>query len=183
MHFYIPPSKERNDLRVLIERYGGRITEIHECFTYQIAPLQEDVSNIEYFHGDVFLAHWLVESVKEGRLLDPENYLAFTNHEKGSKRVDFICNKLKYTITEGIKVFELALANPKNARGSAFWLKVQRSGVIPVRSGHSMRTFWKLNAMSGLEAFITKSVEDEHRFCHAFKHIPAVTSSSIQTSA
>jgi len=33
------------------------------------------------------------------------------NKEKGSKRIDFVGEKVKYTITEGIKVFEIALAN------------------------------------------------------------------------
>ena len=37
--FYLPPSKEKMDLKQTIERYGGIVSEIHECFTYQIAPL------------------------------------------------------------------------------------------------------------------------------------------------
>ena len=89
MHFYLPHSCERSDLKALIERHGGAVTEIHECFTYQIAPLEADVPIVNYFHGDVFMAHWIVDSITEGRLLAPEDYFAFSNNEKGSKRVDF----------------------------------------------------------------------------------------------
>ena len=39
MVFYLPPSKERSDMKVIIERHGGVVSEIHECYTYQIAPL------------------------------------------------------------------------------------------------------------------------------------------------
>jgi hypothetical protein len=45
MFFYIPDSgdqnifSEKNKLRMLIEKNGGRISEFHECFTYQLEPL------------------------------------------------------------------------------------------------------------------------------------------------
>jgi hypothetical protein len=36
MCFYMPDSPERKDLERMIVSHGGRITEWHECFTYQI---------------------------------------------------------------------------------------------------------------------------------------------------
>ena len=37
MFFYIPKeSKEKPELAQVIEAHGGRLTEAHECFTYQI---------------------------------------------------------------------------------------------------------------------------------------------------
>jgi hypothetical protein len=36
MCFYLPKSPELNDLSKLIQNHGGKITEMHECFTYQI---------------------------------------------------------------------------------------------------------------------------------------------------
>ena len=53
--------------------------------------------------------------------------MAFHNRAKFSLRVDFSTEKVKYTITEGIKVFEIAMANTDSthkARGSAFWLEI-----------------------------------------------------------
>ena len=116
-----------------------------------------------------------MDSVQAGRLIDDhESYFAFKNTEKGSKRVEFTGNKVKYTITEGIKIFELALANPESASGSSFWLQVQREGILPKRPGESMRNFWKENRLKGLEAYITNAVQDDTRYCHAFKAIPKV---------
>ena len=54
MVFYLPPSADRTDLRLLIEKHGGVISEFHECFTFQVAPITETVNRQLFFHGDVF---------------------------------------------------------------------------------------------------------------------------------
>ncbi len=111
MVFFLPQSNDRIHLKILIEKHGGIVSEFHECFTYQIAPLSHEVPKTSYFWGDVFTGNWIVDSIKAGKLLDNEAYLAFSHQEKMSLRVDFVSDKVKYTITEGIKVFEIALAN------------------------------------------------------------------------
>ena len=58
--------------------------------------------------------------------------------------MEFSCEKVKYTLREGVKIFELALANPKSNSGATFWLKIEREHLIPKRTGDSMRAFWKL---------------------------------------
>lgn len=126
-----------------------------------------------------------MESVKAGRILDNASYYAFHNEEKGSKRVDFVDSRVKYTITEGIKIFEIALANQRNghaARGSAFWLEIQRKQMIPSRPGESMRNFWKTESRKGLENFLSNAMTEERRFCHAFKRIPQVKTPILQTT-
>ena len=70
--FYVPKCTEYSDLRLMIERYGGVTTEFHECFTFQIAPMSLERNGGLYFAGDVFSAKWLVDSVKEGKLLSNE---------------------------------------------------------------------------------------------------------------
>jgi|688.fasta_scaffold512850_1 predicted metal-dependent hydrolase len=75
MMFYLPHSSEKNDLTQIIQKHGGLVTEIHECFTYQIAPLNEEVQPSLYFFGEVYRAHWIADSVREGRLLDKDEYL------------------------------------------------------------------------------------------------------------
>ena len=76
-----------------------------------MAPISEDVQKVQYFWGDVFQGHWIVDSVKAERLLENDQYYAFHNVERGSKRLDFAASRVRFTITEGIKVFEIALAN------------------------------------------------------------------------
>ena len=68
-----------------------------------------------------------MESIKRGSLLENDQYYAFHNKEKGSKRISYRADLVRYTITEGIKIFEIALASQKttiDARGSAFWLQI-----------------------------------------------------------
>ena len=77
MVFYLPPSDERNDMKLLIEKHGGLVSDMHECFTYQIAPMTAEVEKTTYFYGDVFAGHWIVESVKAGRLLEQNQFFAF----------------------------------------------------------------------------------------------------------
>jgi hypothetical protein len=69
MCFYLPASPEYTDLAKLIQNYGGRCTHMHECFTYQIEPLNHKLKETSYFKGKVYKAHWLVDSVREGSLL------------------------------------------------------------------------------------------------------------------
>ena len=113
MIFYLPPSRDKADLKLLIENHGGITSDFHECFTYQIAPLTQTIEKLHYFLGDVHQGHWLVESVKQGKMLDNKDYFAFKNTESGSKRIDFIAERIKYTITEGMKIFEIGVANEK----------------------------------------------------------------------
>jgi len=94
--FFIPEASnrdhensERHKLKSLIEKYGGMLSEYHECFTYQIEPITETLTPKHYFPGDVFQAKWLVDSVKEGVLLNKEEYLSYNNQIDGCKRIGF----------------------------------------------------------------------------------------------
>lgn len=73
----------------MIERYGGVTTDFHECFSYQIAPLSLEKSGGLYFAGDVFSARWLIDSVKEGKLLSNDTYLDFNNKDPSCLKLDF----------------------------------------------------------------------------------------------
>ena len=48
-------------------------------------------------------------------------YLECVNTISNCLKLDFNQGKLRYTIREGIKIFELALANPSKASGLTFW--------------------------------------------------------------
>lgn len=109
--FYLPPSPEKSDMKNIIEKYGGQVQDIHECFSYQICPLSVSLPKSNYFYGDVYSSSWILDSIYKKELLDHNSYLEFENKEKSIKRIEFTCEKVKYTIREGIKIFELALAN------------------------------------------------------------------------
>jgi hypothetical protein len=130
MVFYLPPSNEKADTKAIIEKYGGHISEVHECHTYQIAPMQVDLPRNNYFFGDVFSAHWIINSIKAGQLLDQTDYLAFENDEKNIKRIEFTSARTQFTIMEGIKIFSLALSDQVASSGAAFWLKIERQNLI-----------------------------------------------------
>ena len=99
-------------------------------------------------------------------------YLVFNNKDPSCLKLDFSAQKVRYTIREGIKIFELALANPESASGSSFWLEIERQNIIPRRTGESMRNFWKEKRNKGLELYLKSAVaHDQDRFSHAFKHL------------
>lgn len=54
-------------------------SEFHECFTYQLEPLNEQVNKNDFFTGEVYSARWVTDSVKEKKLLDKDEYFRFDN--------------------------------------------------------------------------------------------------------
>lgn len=134
-----------------------------------------DLAKSNFFWGDVFSAQWIVDSVQRQQLQDQSNYLAFINNENNIKRLEFDCGKVKYTLREGIKIFELAIANPTSNSGATFWLKVERENHIVRRTGDSMRAFWKLHRTKGIEKYLEEaSTNPEIRYCHTLKHLPCI---------
>lgn len=110
MVFYLPMSPEKADLTALIEKYGGRVSEMHECYTYQISPFQFKVKKNNFFNGDVYSAHWLIDSVCRGELLPKKDY--FMHRDTTSrKHLSFTSANLHYTLTEAVTVFNIAMAN------------------------------------------------------------------------
>ena len=111
MMFFIPDTgdrsnpSERNRLKMLIEKYGGQVTQFHECFTFQIEPLRETLTPNHYFAGEVYSSRWIIDSVKEGSLLPKEGYLSFENTHENCKKLNFGKQNVRYTIREAIKIF------------------------------------------------------------------------------
>lgn len=122
----LPKTDQAKDLKLFIERHGGMVTEVHECFTYQIRPLGCDSNQRHFFAGSVYSAKWLIDSVVQGQLLDKEPYCEFINTNKACKRIEFRAAKPMYTLTEAVKTFEIAIANQSRANGSTFWKDIER---------------------------------------------------------
>ena len=85
-------------------------------------------------------------------------YLEWVNTEPNCLKLDFNQGKLRYTIREGIKIFELALANPSKASGLTFWQTVEQENHIPRRTADSLRNFWKEKRNGGLENYLNNAV-------------------------
>lgn len=66
-------------LKRLIEKYGGILSEFHECFTFQIGLINEPLTPKHFFWGEVYQAKWIIDSIKEGMLLNKDDYLDFNN--------------------------------------------------------------------------------------------------------
>ena len=115
MVFFIPETgesaefDERRKLRNLIEKNGGLLSEFHECFTYQIEPITDALQPKHYFGGDIYSGRWIIDSVKEGKLQNKDWYFSYNNQDPKSKRLGFGKGNVRYTITEAIKVFQIAL--------------------------------------------------------------------------
>ncbi len=78
---------------------------------------------------------------------------------------------------EAIKIWEhFTMGNNKNRGKSAeFWKDVERRGLIPQRTGDSMRNFLKTRLNLGLERFLEYALEEGIRFSHAFDNIPQIS--------
>ena len=78
----------------------------------------------EYYKGQIYSSKWITDSVNEGKLQKKEDYFMCINIHEKSKRLN-IGKKKKYTIIEGIKLFE-TVSSHKNLQvnTSAFWSKV-----------------------------------------------------------
>ena len=110
--------------------------------------------------------------MSEGKLLKKEDYFMCININEKSKRLN-IGKKKKYTIIEGIKLFE-TVGSHKNLQmnTSAFWNKVVNQNIFPERSADSLKSFWKRIEFKQLEQYLIECVHENTDFCLSFKRIP-----------
>ena len=109
-------------------------------------------------------------------MIDKETYIEFINIKEPN------CARLKYnkkhdqlTLTEAIKVFELAISNHTKCSGAAFWLEIERKEhILPGRDGDVLRAFWKEFSKTGLEEYIRTAGENNRRFSLMKEHIPEI---------
>lgn len=94
------------------------------------------------------------------------------NREQGSLYLDFGKSQVTYTITEALKVFEIASKNPKNNKSAQYWKDVENKELIPNRPAESLRNFYKTHANESIEHYMKVALEKRIRYCHAFQNIP-----------
>lgn len=181
MLFYIPDCEEKEILSSIIQKHGGRVTEIHECYTYQICPVySEQPAASSYFLGDVFRATWLTDSIKQGQLLqdEMEDYLVanFTASDKSLKRISLM-KTLPYTLSEALMVREISLNSKKNSisfTSANFWKEQQeKHHSVPGRTSDSLRNLLKVHFKNGhdYDSYFQQNIKSM-RFSHFFQEIP-----------
>lgn len=79
-------------------------------------------------------------------------FLIYYNEEKKNKKLS-LPNKCGYTITEAIKIFQLACDSKDRGKSATFWKEIEDKGLIPERRAESMRNFLKTSLKYGLEPY------------------------------
>jgi hypothetical protein len=146
--------------------------EQHECFTYQIKPDNVKVGFHEFFAGKIFSSRWLTESVAAGKYRPADDYFLVMNQSESARRLN-ISKKKKYTIIEGLRLYEI-ITNQKagQTNSNQFWQKVFGQAILPERTADSMKNFWKKQASKTLEEFLIECIHEGTDFCFSYKDIP-----------
>ncbi len=107
----------------LIRRNGGLVVDQHECFSYQIKPESVKTNFSDFYKGNIYSSKWIHDSIKEKKCLKKEDYFICINIDAKSLQLN-IGKKKKYTIMEGIKLYEI-ITNHKNLQVNQkqFWTK------------------------------------------------------------
>ena len=170
--FYVPQCSGYQEIADKVIRNGGLVTDQHECFTYQIKPDQVKTGFQEFYLGKIYSSKWRVESIARGKCLPPDEYMLTINFDEKARKLN-VSKKKKYTIIEGIKLYEL-ITNQKNiqANSNQFWNKVATQIILPERTADSMKNFWKRNTSKTLEEFLIECIHENTDFCLSFKEIP-----------
>lgn len=71
LEFYVPDCEEKESLRALIEKHGGKIANFHECFSFQIYPL-----NVSFYFPQVFRTNPNGMSTLKERSTQPRGLLS-----------------------------------------------------------------------------------------------------------
>ena len=91
--------------------------EQHECLSYQVKPELTKIGFSEFYVGKIFSSKWIHDSVESGKCLPCDAYFVCFNSAEISRKLN-IGKKKKYTVIEGMKLYEL-LTNQKNAQTSS----------------------------------------------------------------
>jgi hypothetical protein len=179
MLFYIPSCKESDNLKLQIEKYGGKVVDQYEAYVYQIKSKQQKRKGPKTFHrGYVYDEKWIRDSIKKGYLIDDidEYFCGFQKKSdlftipKGTRRL--------YTITEVLRLWEFVEDEKlKDNPPMKFFNKLQTENLIPDRSAYSLRTAWKKFSKMTKSKFVKGILKKKGtRYSHNFAEVPEVTS-------
>lgn len=131
--FYIPECGQiYEELKNLIEIHGGMVIEQHECFSFQIKPENAKLKSKDFYQGSIYICSWIRDSINchnsnpmeiggtKMMAKKEDNFLSECNNIS-SKKLN-IGKKKKFTIVEGIKLFQVMSSNnTQNLNKTSFW--------------------------------------------------------------
>lgn len=97
----------------------------------------------DFYQGKIYSSKWLIECLARGKLVPCDEYIVSQNTNTDARKLN-IAKKKKYTIIEGIRLYEL-ITNQRNSQvgSQQYWLKIANNGYLPERTADSMKNFWK----------------------------------------
>ena len=110
--FYLPPCPCFEEYYEKITKNGGIVVDQQECFSFQLRPDNAKAKFSDFYAGKIYSARWIVESIAAGKCLSSEGFFVCINIDDNARKLN-IGKKKKYTIIEGIKLYEI-ITNQKS---------------------------------------------------------------------
>ena len=174
--FYLPKveSEEIKRLEGLIVRWGGLVLDTHECMGIQIRPTiqQGGFSTQEYYCGQIYMSNWIEDSISQNKVIPPNTYIATKLDSSYDVKVLNLGKRKKFTILEGIRLYEAMVAQKWNKVKTEIWNKLHSNDILPGRTIDSMKNFWKRYSEVTLEDFLIESFQTGRDYCITYKKVP-----------
>jgi hypothetical protein len=78
-----------------------------------------------FFKGGIYSTKWITDSLKARKLLSKEDFLITLNNDDDSRVLE-VPRNAKFTIAEGMKIYEIASQQKEmSLTSTVFWLKIQ----------------------------------------------------------
>ena len=170
--FYVPNTDcgASDRIKTLIKRHGGICTEFHECCTIQIKP-NVDLNYDSFFPGDIYSEGWLMDCVKQNKIVKREQY-HIGNVPVGSGQRLNLSKRKKLTVMEGLTLYRI-LGKKKTANEqNSFWQRLAENNKLPERTWESLKKFWQQHEEKTQEVFLCECIHNKVDFCLSFKEIP-----------
>jgi len=138
----------------------------------------------DFYSGPVYISTWIKEAIDASL----ENPMEIGGNKMLSKKEDSylvectcsdckqlnIGKKKKFTIVEGIKLFEIMNSNhTDNLNKASFWSNIQNNRLLPERTAEQMKKFWTKNEHRTVEQWLVKAIHENYDFSLSVKHIPS----------
>lgn len=105
-------------------------------------------------------------------MLPFKDYFVTINEGKEALKLN-IGKKKRYTVMEGVKLYQIMGAKKTSKVGSEMWKSIAASRKLPERSADSLKAFWKKYSQRQLEEYLIESIFFKTDFCLSFKEFPS----------
>lgn len=103
------------------------------------------------------MSNWIEDSISQNKVILPNAYIATKLDSSYDVKVLNLGKRKKFTILEGIRMYETMQAQKWNKVKTEIWNKLQSNDLLPGRTIDSMKNFWKRYSEVTLEDFLIES--------------------------